>query len=209
MRVPDGDVLGVDVLARILRNLRLSQVLTSKGVCKTWANGARRTIQNKAWRDANWAEPVGYSRLESAHHAFDALGACERVDKRLVANKCRSIWKIHGIDGPRGGSMERLLWHIFENSHLRLLFSKSVRVVQQRDSDNICIFSDVYACDDRSSLLDEFARLTTAGGLETRVFEIDYPGLDFRDGYRPPKRFKPINTGYSVFYRGKLRGVVL
>ena len=199
-------MLGVDVLARILRHLRLPQLLKLKRVCKTWANAARRTTQNKSWRDANWAAPVGYSRLESARHAFEALGASERVDKRLVMKKCRTVWKIHGIDGQCLGKVDWLLSRLFKSTNLDL-FSKSVRVVQQRESDKICIFSDVYNVNSHS--LDEFARLTTAGGLETRVFEIEYPYVNFDDGYVPPKRFKPINNGYARFYRGKLSGVVL
>lgn len=208
--MPDGDVLGVDVLARILRHVHLHQLLTSKRVCKAWAAAARRTLHDEAWRDANWRAPAGYSRVESAQRAFEALGAGERVDKRLVAKKCGRIWKILNVPERRQGSVDWLLTCLFRDAATYTcrapLFTKSVHVAQQRGSDKICIYSDVY--DVRPAELDEFARTCTASGLETHVFEIDYPGLPFNHGYVPPG-LSDFNTGYAQLYRGKLSGVVL
>ena len=85
------------------------------------------------------------------------------------------------------------------------LFHNSIRVVEENDTGDICIFSDVYHVDDTK--LDEVAQRCTASGISTTAFVHNYPKLDFSEGYNPEKKVGIYNMGYSRFYRGCIAGL--
>jgi hypothetical protein len=144
---------------------------------------------------------------ETAQRAFEWLEAGERVDSMLVARKFRQALKIRGKGEPLGGSADHLLGKLFKNHSYDKIFSKCVHAVQKRGSDTICVFSDVY--DINASAFEEFARMCTSGGLDTRVFVVEYPEVGYHDAYKPPATIKSVSRGNRrILYRGKLVGVV-
>jgi hypothetical protein len=144
---------------------------------------------------------------ETAEKAFEWLDAGERVDLRLVARKFRHAMKIRNKDEPIRGSADYLLGKLFKNNPYHNIFNKCVHAIRKRGTDTICVYSDVYDMD--AGAIEEFARMCTSGGLDTRVFVVEYPEVGYRDAYKIPKNIKSVSRGHRrILYRGKLVGVV-
>lgn len=205
--------LPTDALCVCFTSLSLGQLVNSKGVCKQWANAIRRTIRSAAWRNRGSNQdlmarvPARYALHESAEQAFATLMAANRLDKRLITRKCKQIAAIYDVLPTRlGGTAENVVFAVFKQGPLKL-FTKSVRVVQQAETDRIFIFSDVY--DVNVDALNSFALKCNEAGLEVFAFEWDYPGDKFHKGnYHPPAK-SMMATGYWQIYRGKLAGFVV
>ena len=145
--------------------------------------------------------PSGCFRVGSAKDAIEALRPSKkRLDRRLVIKKLRRVRQIHNITTPSGSSAASLLRSTFRNSQVDL-FNKPVYVLQQRDSDKICVYSDLHNVADRARL-DQFANVCTVGGLDATWFEIEYPGLTLPE-------YPCATTRHGHLYRGALSGFVL
>ena len=145
-------------------------------------------------------ELSGCFRVGSAKEAIEALRPSKkRLNRRLVIKKLRRVRKIHKITQPSGDSANSLLGSTFRNSQVDL-FNKPVYMLQQRDSEKICVYSDLHNAADRARLA-QFANVCTAGGLHTTWFEIEYPGL-LHKAYGTTSR-------HGHLYRGTLSGFVL
>ena len=104
------------------------------------------------------------------------------------------------------GMMSCLLGQGQENAFK--LSYKRWKCVKVKNSDDVCFYSDTYNSIDLSKA-ELLASACRNVGLEVRIFEWDYPGLDFSDGYFPRRPTKVIGDGYAQLYRGKLVGLVL
>lgn len=141
----------------------------------------------------------------SAEAAFASLGVAKRVSKRHVRQACKRIAKAVDTLVP-GGSTDNVLFNLFNNTECPRIFTKSVRAVQLRDSEKICMFADVYNVP--TTLLDELLRLCASAGVRVRAFEKHYPGTCFEPSFKPPKQ-SIMSSGYDQLYRGKLFGIVV
>ena len=204
-------MLSLDELCLLFMRLRLGHLTHLKAVCKSWANGARRTIHSPQWKEIatnratlQWV-PERFCQYETAEQAFASLGVGNKLDKRLVTRKVKQLAQIHGV-GLRGFYRADDVTQIFFSNSIGL-FSKTVRIAQQNDSDRICFFSDVYHVD--TNKINTFALKCVNAGMEVCVFEKDYPGLEFSSRYGPPRGIKLVSMGYQHFYRGKLIGIVV
>jgi len=205
--------LPFDALCVCFESLPLAQLISCKRVCTEWANAIRRTIRSEEWRKrgSNRAliarVPARYSRHESAEEAFATLRVANRLNKRLVTKKCKQIAAVYGVSPfSNGGSAENVLFGIFKQQPLYCLFDKSVRVVQEADTDRICIFSDVRTHAANMEGLNSFALKCNEAGLEVFAFEKEYGGERW---YVPGPTTSMIATGYRYLFRGKLAGFVV
>ena len=98
-----------------------------------------------------------------------------------------------------------IVFELFKNSGEDLkLFTKPLRVVQQDQTENIIIFSDVYYVP--RDKIQTFVAKCLAAGIKVSAFEHHYPKLEKGQGYKPPQNVK-IDDGVQLF-RGKLVGLI-
>lgn len=153
-------------------------------------------------------------KFDSAQSAFEHLNADSKPFYRLAYKKLiqlRTAWETLNlrvnpdvIVRTVPGMISRLLGQ--ENAFK--LSYKKWKCVKVKNSDDVCFYSDTYNGIDlkKAELLASACRNVR---LEVRIFEWDYPGLDFLDGYFPRRPTKVISGGYAQLYRGKLVGLVL
>jgi len=162
------------------------------------SNDLDRPMPKQAKVETVEIETINY---ESAQQAFASLLAGDILSKRLIRQKCRQLAKAHDIELDKRTDASSIVFDIFKN-----LFTKSLRVVQQFQTDNIIIFSDVY--DVSRDKIQTFVAKCLAAGWKVSAFEKNYPKLEFKDGYKPQK-VKIMNGGYEQLYRGKLIGLII
>ena len=150
---------------------------------------------------------VARMRYDSAADAFAVLRAGRRVRKRQVHNKVFAASKVYKLDVHGRTGAVFLIYCVFYNntSTLGKLFTKSIRVVEEDETGDVCVFSDVYEVNETE--LEEVAERCTDAGLPVTAFVYDYPRLDFSQGHRPEKSIGILNTGYTQFYRGRIAGL--
>lgn len=150
--------------------------------------------------------PIARQHHASAADAFAALRPGRRVRKRHVHKKVLAAAKAFALKvHPRMGAA-CLINHVFKNNNSALghLLNKSIKVVEEDDTGDVCVFSDVYHVSETN--LDEIVERCTAAGTAVTAFVHDYPGLEFSQGHCPD-RSAILNTGYAQLYRGCLAGL--
>lgn len=150
--------------------------------------------------------PVTRQRHESAADAFAALKPGRRVRKRHVHKKVLAAAKAFALDVDGRMGAECLINRVFKNnsSVLGTLLNKSIKVVEEDDTGDVCVFSDVY--DVSETELDKIVERCTATGTPVTAFVHDYPELQFSQGHYPDRRTM-LNEGYAQLYRGCLAGL--
>ena len=144
----------------------------------------------------------------SARRAFADLRAGAILSKKLVRQKCKQIAKAYDLKLDMRGGAFSIVFDLFNNSGEDLkLFTKSLRVVQQDQTENIIIFSDVYLVP--RDKIQTFVAKCLAAGIKVSAFEHRYPNLEFEHGYKPPQNVKIDNGGYDQLFRGKLVGFII
>ena len=151
--------------------------------------------------------PVARQQHTSAADAFAQLRAGRRIRKRHVNRKVQAAARAYGLtmDGRMG--VEQMINLVFKNNGSKLgkVFNKSIRVVEEDGTGDVCVFSDVYHV--TMTDLDEIAQRCTDAGLPVTAFVHDYPGLQFSEGFVPNRNVAILNGGYAQFYRGCMAGL--
>lgn len=164
-----------------------------------------------------WAN-VDRRSFDSAEMAFAALNGDTAMFSRLAKATMREVeiasisfeirnWRGYEIHLPRARSMRDQFSRLFDARTLARLTTKSWKVVKLRGSNHVCFYSDAYRCE-----LGTAHMLASACGrakLDVRIFEWDYPRLQFANGYFPPKSTRVLGWGYNQLFRGKLVGFVV
>lgn len=143
--------------------------------------------------------------IASAVDVLDRLGLTTKPSKRLIAKKCRLLAKIFKVR-LIACDAERMAFHLFKNNHKTEIFSKSVRIAEQKDTGKVVFFSDAY--DPGVERMAEFVETCRVGGLDVETFDIQYKRSDYGKGVTAPKG-SVITTGYVQMYRGRLVGIIL
>ena len=202
--------LSTDELGLILKFLSLPYLIPTKCVNKQWAKAVRYTIHDAEWRRvlknhrSVEEAPIRFCRYDTAAEAFATFDAASKVDKRLVSKKCKQLAQIHRVR-LISTAADRVADYLFKNNaNTGGLFTKSIKVLQKKDSDKIFIISDVEHMD--SDKFNRFALRSAHGGMDVSVLELDYPeGFN----YYPPRNVKMIGSGYPYFCRGKLAAIMI
>lgn len=208
--LPVRQMLDADVLCLIVGTFPLAELVHLKFVGKSWASAVRRTVCSAPWQSvpANRtmlsSVPPRFRAYSSAEAAFACFDAAPRVEKRLVKQKCKQVAAVHGIT-LRQTNGQNVAWALFKNKAITDgILTKSIKVLQKRDSDRVFILSDVYdACADR---LNEFACRTAIGGVDIFPFELTYPATG---RFSPPATVTMLGEGYKYFYRGRIAGFMV
>lgn len=151
---------------------------------------------------------INTTNCHSAERAFVELCAGDILSKKLVRQKCKQIAKAYDLKLDMRGCAFSIVFELFKNSGEDLkLFTKSLRIVQQDQTENIIIFSDVYNVP--RDKIQTFVAKCLAAGITVSAFEHHYPKLEFGQGYKPPQNVKIYNGGYDQLYRGKLVGLII
>lgn len=152
--------------------------------------------------------------FDSAQSAFEHLNADSKPFYRLAYKKLmqlRTAWGSLNLGMDPNtivrtvpGMMSCLLG---QTTAFKLSY-KRWKCVKVKNSDDVCFYSDTYNDVDleKAELLASACRNV---GLEVHIFQYDYPGIDFADGYFYRRPTKVIFDGYAQLYRGKLVGLVL
>jgi hypothetical protein len=150
--------------------------------------------------------------FDSAQSAFDSLDADSVKFSHLAKQKLKQLGTAlkDGFFRPAyGNSVDALMRELLgSNSVARLSYiNKSWKCVKVKGSDKVCFYSDSYGLDpDKANAL---ALVCSNAGLDLRIFELDYPGVEFGSGYFPPKNAIVMGYGYKQLYRGTLIGFVV
>lgn len=98
--------------------------------------------------------------------------------KVLAAAKAFAL----NVDGRMGA--ECLINRVFKNNNSVLghFLNKSIKVVEEDDTGDVCVFSDAYHV--HETWLDEIVERCTAAGTPVAAFVHEYPGLEFSQSHR-------------------------
>ena len=143
-------------------------------------------------------------KFESAKLILDKIGLKTKPNKRLIAKKCKLLAKIYNVK-LYAGDAEGMVFNFFKNNPHVDIFSKSVRIGEQKHTDKVVFFSDVYDFDEHA--MTKFVGICCAGGLSARYFDAEYEAKDYSNGEPAPKGV--LSSGYDQMYRGRLVGVIL
>jgi len=156
----------------------------------------------------------------SAQSAFAELGADTVPFAHLAKEKLKQLGTVLSNDKLKqlgrdpvewrpqyGNSVGSIMSELLLNGDVAKLSNKTWKCVKLTGSTDVAFYSDSYHMKlDNATALES---ICSSNGLDVRIFEYDYPGLDFSGGYTPPSNVKVLGEGYRHMYRGKLVGFVM